>query len=347
MYPKKNHLYLCVVFCLLLLCSCKRGSNETNSVFQSERSNVIDVSARIQDIKSQKLIGKSILYIFGDYLLALELKPSADKAIHVFNRDTFEYVFSFGVLGYGPGEITRSGKLGIDEINKIIWVPDFGKKLLMKFPFDSVLQNDMFKPSIVLPLSDEMFIEDFECLGDSIALGTAVRPLSGNTFEKVMAKFNLFSGQIEQFGYENPEMTGKLSRSSFCLSTKEGIYVNAYITRDLLTICNVDGSLRCNVFGPDGLVNEDEKKSYFFGVEVANQKIIASYINDASIVLNEFKRQQGNLPTKFVVFDSSGAYLSTLETKHFFTFFCVDELNNRIIISFEDRESPLGYINLD
>ncbi len=39
-------------------------------------------------------------------------------------------------------------------------------------------------------------------------------------------------------------------------------------------------------------------------------------------------------------------YKGTIKTGHDFTFFCVDEENNRVICYFDDRENPLRYFDL-
>jgi len=87
--------------------------------------------------------------------------------------------------------------------------------------------------------------------------------------------------------------------------------------------------------------------AFFSDVYILNGHIIASYIGDVDIIYNEFKRPEGNRPSKFLIFDLEGNYRATIETEFKFDYFCVDEENNRIIAYFAERENPLGYFDLN
>ena len=107
----------------------------------------------------------------------------------------------------------------------------------------------------------------------------------------------------------------------------------------------MDGKLLYNVYGPEKLNNGGNKKTYYFGIEVTDGKIIEWYIDDLAIVNDEHKLK-GNMPSKFLFFNTKGDYLFTIETGDKFSYFCVDEDNNRIIAYFEGREEALGYFNI-
>ena len=114
-----------------------------------------------------------------------------------------------------------------------------------------------------------------------------------------------------------------------------------------MTICDLDGNLKYNVYGPGWLNNKDNKNNYFNGVDLISNHIIASYLGDAGIIFDEYKRPRGNIPSRFLVFDLEGNYKETIETGHKFQAFCVDEDNKRVIAYFDGRENPLGYLNLN
>jgi hypothetical protein len=42
----------------------------------------------------------------------------------------------------------------------------------------------------------------------------------------------------------------------------------------------------------------------------------------------------------------AGSYQITIDTGSEICSFCIDEKNNRIIADFNDREEPLGYLNI-
>jgi hypothetical protein len=326
--------------------SCGNNKTLREEKTQPDRSVVVDISNNIIDIETEIIFGNSMLYVLDKYLLIQELKPSKEKGIHIFDKNTFKYVTSAGIIGQGPGEIARPGKIGIDDKNRILWVPDHGKKLLYKFPLDSMIASPDFKPSESIALNLELFLERFGFLNDSIAIGKAVHIGSNNTFEMMMGRLNLSRNETKKFGYEHPDAIEKMSNSHFRLSHKNGLYVNCYAFCDLMTICDLDGNLKWNVYGEDGLENKDFKKTYFTAVDFFNNLIIASYVGDLAVVTNQYKRLEGNLPSKFLIFDTDGNYQKTIETGSKFTFFCVDEANHRVITYFSDREHPLAYFNL-
>ena len=114
-----------------------------------------------------------------------------------------------------------------------------------------------------------------------------------------------------------------------------------------MTICDLDGTLKCNVYGPGWLNNKDNKNNYYNGVDLISNYIIASYLGDAGMIFDEYKRLKSNFPSKFLVFGIDGNYKETIETGHKLFCFCVDEEDNRVIVYFEDRENPLGYFTLN
>lgn len=331
-----------IILLVLILTGCKTSGTEKH---QKHRDKIIDVSQQIIDIKPEIIIGGSVLYIIDDALIVLEHSPKGEKAIHLFDKNTFKYLTSTGILGRGPGEIASPGTIGIDNKNRIFWVADFGNKVMWKFPLDSVLTNKMFKPSVKLVLNYESFIEHYGFINDSIVIGKAVQIKKDFSFTKTMSKLNLKTNTIETYGYEHPDAKGKGSNSLFALSLENKFYVNCYFLLDLITICDLNGNLKYNIYGPDGLNNKDYKKSYFFGVDIIDKYIIASYINDIGLV-EGINGTRGNSPSKFLILDSEGNYMATIETGYKFTSFCIDSENKRVIVYFEGRAEALGYFNL-
>ena len=78
-----------------------------------------------------------------------------------------------------------------------------------------------------------------------------------------------------------------------------------------------------------------------------DNKIIAAFLGDQGMIRDEYKRIKAVFPTKLLLFDIHGGYLSTLETDGDIFHFCTDPDNNRIIISFYDRENQFAYLDLD
>lgn len=346
MFSLRNSSFI-AIFILFLWCGCENNNRESKEITHFSRKNVIDIKDKITDIDTDILLGNSLLYIIDDILIVMEIKPSSDKGIHLFNKNDFKYITSTGKLGHGPGEIIRYGRIGIDAANRNFWVPDHGKQMLMKFPLDSVLSDPEFKPTDGLSLSNELFIERFEFLSDSTVLGKAVQVLSSNSYQMVMAKLNTKNNTIEKYGYEHPDATGKKSNSYFALSKEGNFYVNAHVYCDLLTICDLHGDLKYNVLGPDGLENKEFRKTYFTGIDLMNGFIVTSYIGADGTIINEHQRQEGNLPSTFLILSKDGNYIATLNTGHKFSSFCIDKDNKRVISYYMDRPNPLGYFEIE
>lgn len=328
---------------LVLLCmaGCNGGVTEKH---QNSRNKNINVADKIIDIKPGILFGNSLLYIIDDVLIVHEMNPEGRKGIHLFNKNTFEYITSTGFIGRGPGEITSPGRIGIDRRNRVLWVQDHGNKVMWKFPLDSILNNEMFKPKIKLDLNYDSFLERFGFINDSIAIGKSVQ-IIGGSWVMAMSKLNIYSNVIKKYGYEHPGTYGKISNSLFALSVENNFYVNCYYYCDLMTICDLEGNLKYNIYGPDGLNNKDNINSYYFDVDLFGKNIIASYIGEPGLTFDG-NNYRGTSPSKFLVFDMDGNYLKTIETGYKFSRFCVDEENQRIIVSFDNREEQLGYFNI-
>ena len=112
------------------------------------------------------------------------------------------------------------------------------------------LINKMFKPTITKKLDYKLFLERFGFINDSIAVGKAVHVTSNSSYDMAMAKLNINTNLTERFGYENPEAIGKKSNSLFAMLVENSFYVNCYYLCDLITICDLEGNLKYNVYGP-------------------------------------------------------------------------------------------------
>ena len=336
-------LFIPACMVLLIISSCNNDNESKTEKVQKNRNNIVNVSDKIIDVKPEIIFGNSALYILDDILIVLEKFPKGEKGIHLFNKNTFEYLTSTGIIGKGPGEIVVPGPIGIDFKSKVFWVPDAGKKLLFKFPLDSVLSNPTFKPEIDKKMNYSFVTFGF--LSDSTVLGESIQPTSSNSFEMKLAKLNLNTNDFENFGYRHPKALEKKTYASFALSVKHNLYVECHSRCDLMTICDLEGYLRYNIYGPGWYGTNQDKNSYFFEVHMFGNNIIASYIGSLGLV------QKGNItrgaaPSKFIVFDLEGNYLKTIDTGYEFEQFCVDEDNKRIIAYFINRDEALGYFDI-
>lgn len=308
--------------------------------------NIVDVNLKLVDIKTEKFFGHSFLYIMNDFLIVVDVRASMDKGIHFYDKHSFKYIASTGIIGNGPGELTRTGAIGIDKNNNFLWVPDHEKMVIWRYSIDSLMIDEFYKPSYKKEMKSASFIITLSLLNDSIALGKGVFPISTSNFEMKTVVYDLFRNDISEFGYEHPETLGmKMSNSYFNLSIENNLYVNSFNKMDLVTICHLNGSLKCNVFGP-GWNNKNKKnQAYFCGVDFIDDKIIASYLGGDEFYFKEQGRPWSNNPSKFIIFDLSGNYIKTIDTGSQFSTFCVDNDSKRVIVFFDDRDNPLAYFN--
>ena len=108
---------------------------------------------------------------------------------------------------------------------------------------------------------------------------------------------------------------------------------------DLMTICDFNGNLKCNIYGPKWVNEITQTQHYSLGVEFCGDKILALYSGGDH-------RTDAYYPTEFLVFDLNGNYLKTLETGYMITDFCYDKENNRLIINLND-EIQFAYLDLE
>ncbi len=333
---------------ILLFTNCNRDSDQERT-FPRKLYNIKNVKDKILDIEEKIESGPiTVVRILDKYLIITDLKGRKSKGIHIYNKNTFEYLTSTAILGKGPGEITRIGVPGIDQINNNLWISDHASKVMWEFPIDSILRNNFYKPTKKLLKYDDLFLaKTFNFLNDSIVLGGAVHVVNNNSFEMTFAKLNIINNKIETYGYQHPEAMGKI-KSNFRskLSVGNNLYVMSYINLDLMTICDLKGNLKYNIYGPNWLKNTNNKNAYFKEVDIYKNYIIAAHDGGIRFVYDEYKRPKSHNPTKFLVFDVNGDYNATIETGHHFSSFCVDEENERVIVYFDDRENPLGYFNI-
>lgn len=120
---------------------------------------------------------------------------------------------------------------------------------------------------------------------------------------------------------------------------ENGIYVECYSHHDLMSICTLNGELKCNIYG-DRWDSRTSNKIHHYGFVVfCKDKIIASYSGG-----NNFSDEY--YPTKFLVFDLNGNYIQTIETEYRIIDFFYDKENNRLIMSLDD-EMQLAFLDLN
>lgn len=328
----KNILWL-LLFVLTGACM----NNSETEKYQNKRDNIVGVHSLIKEIRIEDVLIGSIVrpFLLEDYLIIGDYN-SSDKLIHIFDRNSFKYLGSTGYIGQGPDEITVMGHIGIDEVRHKFYVSDHGKQKIFSYNIDSVLANPNYSPEVKAEINMVQFPDRYQYISDTLSIALMIEPTSTSTFNQSVAKWNMQSGIFKPMKYHHPDITKK--RISFATSTENLLYVECYTYHDLMSICNFDGSLKYNIYGPEWDKKESNKIHFYGNVVFCGDKIVAAYSGG-----NNFSEEYN--PTKYLVFDLDGNYLKTLDVGYKIVDFCFDKGNNRIIMSLND-EIQFAYLDL-
>lgn len=128
---------------------------------------------------------------------------------------------------------------------------------------------------------------------------------------------------------------------------KHEIMALAYTNYDILSVFDKNGDIKFNVLGEMEFESEDPNFKFFNQVRITDEYIIASYLGDSGIKLDDNKRPKGVQPGKLLFFNLAGKLEKVIDTGHQIMTFAVDEDNSRVFCYFTDREVPIGYINYE
>ncbi len=325
---------------LLFLIGCNNSDVEKH---YNAKDNVIDVHDKLQPID----FGETYMslwaqpYYMNDYLLITDYK-SYDNLIYIFDRNTHQFIANVGVRGQGPSEITNMGDLITDSKKNTFYVLDQGQYHILSFPMDSILKNPNYAPKKKVEMSREVTPFRFVYVSDTLSYALFSDRLSDFDYKPVVGTFNMNTGEHKTMEYKgHPEVERK--RVYFDVSIKHNVYVEGYWYHDLLTICSLDGKLKHVVYGSKWDNATHNRDGYFNKkIMICGDKIIATYLGKG-----RFKTERTTYdPTKLIVFDLEGNYISTLETGINLIQFTYDEEKNRLFITADD-EMQFSYLDLD
>ena len=108
----------------------------------------------------------------------------------------------------------------------------------------------------------------------------------------------------------------------------------------MLTICDLDGNLKYNVYGPEWRHGEwNDVYRHIDGV-FCGDKIVTAYSG------KHRQEKDGFTASLLLVFDLEGNYLKTLDVGRPVVRLCYDDHNKRLLLSMND-EMQFGYLPLD
>lgn len=324
--------------CILVLIGCFGcHSNAVTEKYQDERNRIVDVKDRVKAFDAEEVLigGFAQPYLLGNYLLIADHK-SLDKLVHVFDSQTLCYITSCVNRGEGPEEVLNMGCLGIDETRRIFYVSDHAKLKIFSYPIDSVLANPFYVHQVKAEMNANQFPSEYQYINDTLCIGRVICPIGVNDYRPCVAKWNMLTGEIIPYTYEYPNMPKK--RATCAASIENNIYVECYSKYDLMTICSLDGQLKCNVYGPNW-EKESNDNTYFGMPIICKDKILVPYSGGKT-------RSDEYYPTKVLIFDVDGEYFQTLNIGYKINNFCYDKYNNQLILNFND-DIQLATLSMD
>lgn len=166
------------------------------------------------------------------------------------------------------------GHVGIDEAQRTFFVSDHGKQKIFSYNLDSVLANPFYIPNIKADIKIGLFPDTYRYINDTLCIGRIIEPIGTNDFKSLVAKWNMQTGEIRPMKYEHPDI--KKKRITADVSPEYGLYVECYSRYDLMTICDLNGNLKYNIYGPKWEKETTQTAHYSQPVFCGN-KIIAGY----------------------------------------------------------------------
>lgn len=323
--------------------SCSR--NSTTEVYQTSRNEIRQVKDDVHKICMEDVLIGSVARVFllNNHFIVADCK-SDDKLIRIFDKNDFGYVCSVGTLGEGPEEITNMGFIGCNSDRNEFYVSDHAKQKIFCYAMDSILQDSMWVPSIKASMNAREFPSRYRYFSDTLSIALIIKPTGNSGYDQCVARWNMEDGTMLPMQYKHPQI--KKKRVSMDASEKNRIYVEGYSNCDLITICDFNGNLIRNIYGPDWRDHQDSKYSYYRKIAFYKDKIIALYSGKDAFCKDEGRGVSVVLPTGFLLFDLQGNYLKTLDVGYKISDFCCDEENGRLIMNFDD-EIQFGYLDLD
>ena len=323
-----------ILLVLLFLVGCKM--NNPTEIHQSSRNNIVEVREKIIEVPIEDpFVSPSTNFLILDKYLVFADGKGYDKLIHVFNKNNFCHVVSTGTLGQGPNDITYIGDIVADERNNKFYVFDQGKRKLLSFNIDSLIADPNYTFTIKTDLTYDcpvkmVFMED----SFSIVLHANFNEKTGGGYLE-SGSWNMMTQKFTK-GYENPFVKKRMYE--LAASEEHNIYVTTSSRYDLMTICNLDGSLKYNIYGPDWNEKITDICHYNMKVCIGGDHIYALYAGG--------NYRKAAAPTKIIVFDLNGNYIKTLETELNVYDMCYDKEKHRLFL-FTNSDIQFGYLDLE
>ena len=315
--------------------SCFRNSDVEKS--QNHSTNIIDVKESVKEIiiDTPLIGGWARPFIVNDYLLISD-SQSEEKLISIFDKNNFSYLMGVGDAGEGPNEITNMGVIVPDEVHHRFFVPDYGKLKVLSYSVDSILKNPFYRPEVKGDMKELQFPDRFVYVNDTFCIARSIMIGENKYFQQSLVRWNMLTGEMKLLVEGHPKVERK--RSQFAVSLEHNLIVDCYAHHDLMTIYDLDGNLKYNIYGPYWDDKTSNDMVYYDAVVICKDKIVAAYAGGRNWSDEGF-------PNCFQVYDFDGNYIKTLNIGRKICNFCYDQELNRLIMVLYN-EIKFDYLNL-
>lgn len=317
---------------LVLLAAC--GSSSETEKYQSSRSEIIKVKEKIQEIDTGEdvLIGRRSRACYSqDYLIIMDYE-AWDGAIHLFDKKDFRYLASAGTKGQGPDELTVMGCVSIDEARRKLYVTDNAKYKVFSYDMDSIVSmGRSYRHQVKATFDTSRIPSDAIYVNDTLSYCRLIVPTSVSTFDQMIGKWNMLTGDIKVIGERHPDTHRK--RSLIDVSMEKRMIVEVYYNYDLMNILDLDGNIQCCIYGPDW---GTDGLQTFEDVMITPNHILAGYSGAEWAKGDTYKIH---------VFDLKGNYQQTLDIGYKMRGCTYDKTHHRLFMIFND-EIQFGYLDL-
>lgn len=135
-----------------------------------------------------------------DSLLIIHDSYMQPDCFHIFNKNTGDFIQSFGKIGRGPGEFIDIGSASYDDVSHLLTVFDPNSKKIVLFDMLKIVRNER-------PFYEEIIIGEAPNFVKRIIQNGDVFIANGNDYRMRYGIWNPTNGQFENIYADFPNLT--------------------------------------------------------------------------------------------------------------------------------------------
>lgn len=339
----KNLYFLTVLFISL---SCTQQTDSTLEIKKFKK----EINLKTTEIKHDLKFGPHDIYMLNDSLALFYTLYDKDYCLRIVNINNLKLIRSAGIIGNGPGEIFNPGYIFIDE-DKNIWLSSGGTLKIFKFPLDSILIKENYRPAKSIDLKGNIVI-NFTIKNDTLEyFNTLVDKQIMNKVEE--------NGNTRKFIDKHIITTNKVDDMdlNFCYFKFHPTYekfVIGYIHDDFLLIANSNGDIIRKIKGPVFIDpneyiqhHEKMKKAAYQKIVVDDKYIYCLFRGTDKSTPDKNGRYVRNDAKTILIFNWAGDPVKRINLDRGIFNFEIDKKRNRFIAYSSECEDALISINYE